>query len=484
MEEKGYKMEEEKGWLLPVVLIWTAYAITCFVSIATVFSMGWHVTSTTGDPVVIAAVSVCALLPQGLLAPLGGVAADTFNRKKILLLCYVVIAAAGLIVAGVIMAGSLSLPVILAFSLVMGVRNGFRDPAFNALMPMLVPEKHLIRINMLDNLLMAASMILAPALGILLYTSFGLSAPLLALAVGSLLSMLTLATVSVPTLAKKTDSRVRDEFAGGFRVLAGHRGMFILVSLFVVGLMAYGPFDNLLPLLVATVFDGDGYAASMCEGAFGVGMLVGSACLMAIGERVPLSRVIAGCAVALGASMLACSLLPSNQFPLLVVCAVLAGACCAGFAGPATTLLQKNCDPKYLGRVMGIFNSAMALGMPLGTAVGGAIAAFTGVQAFVLFDGAAMVVIGVMALMSREMRGLDKADASQVAVAVGVSSEPCHRTGVIGGAAHGVPGGLPGTPCACGRRDWRLAGYACTPRSRAAALPSRVRFDQQNADAY
>ena len=214
MEEKGYKMEEEKGWLLPVVLIWTAYAMTCFVSIATVFSMGWHVTSTTGDPVVIAAVSVCALLPQGLLAPLGGVAADTFNRKKILLLRYVVIAAAGLIVAGVIMAGSLSLPVILAFSLVMGVRNGFRDPAFNALMPMLVPEKHLIRINMLDNLLMAASMILAPALGILLYTSFGLSAPLLALAVGSLLSMLTLATVSVPTLAKKADSRVRDELAG------------------------------------------------------------------------------------------------------------------------------------------------------------------------------------------------------------------------------------------------------------------------------
>ena len=413
MEKKNNAAE--KGWLAPVALIWVAYAITCFVAVATVFSMGWHVTSTTGDPVAIAAVSVCALLPQGLLAPIGGVAADRFNRKGILLVCYVVIVGAALATAGAIMAGYLSLPVILAFSLVLGVRNGFRDPAFNALMPMLVPERHLIRINMLDNLLTAASMILAPALGIFLYTAFGLSAPLLGLAAGSALSMLTLATVSVPTVKAAATARVRDELAGGFKVLAGHRGMLVLVALFVVGLMAYGPFDNLLPLLVATVFGGDGYAASICEGAFGAGMLAGSAGLMALGERLPLSRVIAGCAVALGALILACGLLPSSLFPALVLCAVLAGACCAGFAGPATTLLQKNCDPAYLGRVMGIFNSAMALGMPVGTAIGGAVAGFTGVQLFIIADGAAMLLIGAAAVLSPHLKSLDLRDGGDMA---------------------------------------------------------------------
>ena len=412
MEEQAKDRTMDKGWLGPVALIWVAYAITCFVAIATVFSMGWHVTSTTGDPVAIAAVSVCALLPQGLLAPIGGVAADRFNRKGILLVCYAVVIAAALATAGAILSGHLSLPVILAFSLVLGVRNGFRDPAFNALMPMLVPEKYLIRINMLDNLLTAASMILAPALGILLYTTFGLSAPLLGLAAGSALSMLTLATVSVPTITAPASARVREELAGGFKVLAGHRGMLVLVVLFVVGLMAYGPFDNLLPLLVATVFGGDGYAASICEGAFGVGMLVGSVGLMALGERIPLSRVIAGCAVVLGALMLTCGLLPSTLFPALVLCAVLAGACCAGFAGPATTLLQKNCSPEYLGRVMGIFNSAMALGMPLGTAIGGGVAGLTGVQMFIAADGIAMLLVGVLAVSSRALKSLDSSCAA------------------------------------------------------------------------
>ena len=398
---------EEKGWLGPVAVIWVAYAITCFVAIATIYSMGWHVTTTTGDPIAIAAVSVCGLLPQGLLAPIGGVVADRVNRKSILLVCYAIIAVAAFAMAAVIWTGHLSLPAILAFSLVLGVRNGFRDPAFNALMPMLVPEQHLIRINMLDNLLSAASMILAPALGIFLYTAFGLGAPMLALAVGSALSMLTFATVSVPTVTKPVGARVRDELAGGFKVIAGHRGMLFLVLLFVVGLMAYGPFENLMPLLVATVFGGDGYAASVCAGAFGVGMLAGSMGLMALGERIALSRVIAGCAVIVGVFIAACGLLPGSMFPALVACAGLSGACCAGFAGPATTLLQKNCKPEYLGRVMGIFNSAMALGMPAGTAIGGAIAALTGVPSFFVADGVLMLAIGVGAVLSPALRSLD-----------------------------------------------------------------------------
>ncbi len=407
MKDQKMMTDGEKGWLGPVALIWTAYAITCFVAIATIYSMGWHVTSTTGDPMAIAAVTVCGLLPQGLLAPFGGVVADRLNRKSILLVCYVAIAVAALATAGIILSGHLSLPVILAFVLVMGVRNGFRDPAFNALMPMLVPERHLIRINMLDNLLSAASMILAPALGILLYSTFGLSAPMLALAIGSVLSMLTLATVRVPTVRNEAEVRLRDEFAGGFKMIAEHRGMLVLILVFVVGLMAYGPFDDLMPLLVSSVFGGDGYAASICTGAFGAGLLAGSAGMMAIGEKVPLTRIIAGCAVALSILILVCGLMPGTMLPLLAVCTGLSGGCCAGFAGPATTLLQKNCDPEYLGRVMGVFNSAMALGMPIGTGVGGTIAALTGVQPFFMLDGAAMLVIGMFAVFSKSLCSLD-----------------------------------------------------------------------------
>ena len=151
-------------------------------------------------------------------------------------------------------------------------------------------------------------------------------------------------------------------------------------------------------------------------------MLAGCLGMMAIGEKVPLVRIIAGCAVVLGALIMVCGLLPSPLFPALVLCAVLAGACCAGFAGPATTLLQKNCDPEYLGRVMGIFNSAMALGMPMGTAVGGAIAGVTGVQLFIVADGAAMLLVGIFAVLSKRLKALDWGNGVQIRPAVATGS--------------------------------------------------------------
>ena len=79
-----------------------------------------------------------------------------------------------------------------------------------------------------------------------------------------------------------------------------------------------------------------------------------------------------------------------------------------GFRDPAfNALMQRNCDPGYLGRVMGIFNSAMALGMPAGTIVGGALAGLTGVQPFIAIDGGAMLLVGALALLSRNLKCLD-----------------------------------------------------------------------------
>lgn len=399
---------ETKNWLGPVALIWTAYAITCFAAIATTYSLGWHVTVTTGDPAAVAAVSVCALLPQGLLAPFGGVVADRFNRKRILLVCYVVIVIASLATAAVIATGHLSFPVILAFCLAVGVRNGFRDPAFNAMMPMLVPDSALVRINMLDNMLSAASMILAPALGIFLYESFGLQGPLFGLAIGSALSMLTLATVVVPTVTAQEIEGLAKTLLGGVTAIRSHAGMLALVIVFVLGLMEYGPFDNLLPLLISSVYGGDGYAASIVAGAFGVGLLVGSVVLMAVGDRVKLTHVIAGCALALGLAIIVVGILPGSFYGVLVVCVFIAGASCAGFAGPATTLLQRNCDAEHLGRVMGIFNAAMALGMPIGTALGGAFASLMGIQAFFVADGAFAIALALYAIRSRSIASLEK----------------------------------------------------------------------------
>lgn len=53
------------------------------------------------------------------------------------------------------------------------IGQAFTASAMMAAMPLLVPEKHLLRINTLDQLLMSVASIGAPAFGIFLYTTIG-----------------------------------------------------------------------------------------------------------------------------------------------------------------------------------------------------------------------------------------------------------------------------------------------------------------------
>lgn len=393
-------------WFAPVAIIWAVYALTCFTSIATNYAALWFVTDSTSSALAVAAVSVCSFLPQGLLSPLGGLAADRFNRKTIVIACNAFLAVVAVVMALVIQAGFLSFPLVLVMATLLSVRQAFRDPAFNALMPLLVPQQHLMRINMLDNLLTSASMILAPALGIFLFTTFGLQSVMALAACAAVASIGTFLLVKVPTVVSDSGLGIVGDFREGFAELRRNRGLLCLVAVISVGIMCYAPIDALLPLMVSQSFGGDGYAASLVAGLFGGGMLAGAALLMAAGERLPLTRVIAACGLVVGAGFAAAGLMPASCFAGFCASVFIAAAACAGFSGPTMTLLQKNVQPDKLGRVLGLFSSALALSMPIGSALGGPLAEVMGTPAFFVLDGVILVVLGIILFAVPSVRKL------------------------------------------------------------------------------
>ena len=163
-------------WLARIALIWGGYAVSAFAGNAASYAGIWYVTETTQSPLAIAALYVLAFLPMGLLSPIGGVIADKRNRKTIIIICDAILALSGILIAAWIVWCGPSIQAIMTFCAVYGFTSAFRSPAFNATMPLLVPERHLMRINSMDALLGSISMIATPALGILLFTTFGLQA--------------------------------------------------------------------------------------------------------------------------------------------------------------------------------------------------------------------------------------------------------------------------------------------------------------------
>ena len=400
-------------WLRRIVLIWIGYAVAMLAGSAASYACIWYATETTGSPLSLALLYVLAFLPTGLLSPLGGVMADRFDRKAIIVTSDSLMALASLALAAwVLFAGPGFLPVAL-YCAAYGIVSGFRTPAYNATMPLLVPARHLVRINSMDTLLGSISLIAGPALGILLYTSFGLQATLLLGCVGSAIAAVTM------LLAVAPNDHGAHEQAGawaslreGAATLAEKRGLLVLTIGVSLGLLAYGPIDSLIPLMVSTHFGGDGYAASLVAAVMGIGLLVGSVVLMAVNPQRRLARVIVVAAYIVGAGAVVSGLIPKTGFWVFVVSIGILAIACAWFNAPLMTLLQRSVPEEKLGRVMGLFTAMSGMSIPAGTAVGGAIAEVTGTPLFFLIDGVFLLALATTLALSKSVRRVD-AEAEQ-----------------------------------------------------------------------
>ncbi len=397
-------------WLAIIITIWAGQAVSMVTSYAAGYAAVWYVTETTGSALALAVASICAFLPQGLLSPFGGVIADKYNRKTVMIVADLSIGVVSLVLGFVILAGHITFGLILVMVIVRSIGQAFHGPAMMAAMPLLVPEKHLLRINTLDQLLMSVASIGAPAFGIFLYTTLGFHSVMFLDFFGALAAVAGLALAKIPTVhdASTDDQHVFANMRDGWQALAKTRGLVILIAGITIGMMAFSPLSAIYPLMTYSHFGGDGYMAAIAEAAFGIGMIVGSVILMAWGGGKRLALLIGIAAFIVGITTVACGFLPPSAFPVFVVlCAVMAMAC-AWFNGPLITLVQKNVPPEKTGRALGFTTAAMGLASPIGIALGGMLAESIGIAPFFVVDGVICIALGLLVYLPKSVRALDE----------------------------------------------------------------------------
>lgn len=399
-----------KNWLAIISFIWAGQAVSMITSYAAGYAVVWYVTESTGSALVLVVMNICVMLPIGLLSPFGGIVADKHNRKMIMIVADGTIGLISLIAGFIILAGDVSLVLLTLVCVARAIGQAFHSPAMMATMPMLVPDKHLLRINTLDQLLASIAGIGAPAFGIFLYTTMGFSSVMFLDFIGALFAIAGLALAKVPTVIDETATQqhVIANLRDGFRAVAASRGLLLLIVMVTIGMMIFGPLSAVFPLMTYEHFSGDGYMASLVEAAFGIGMLVGSGILMAWGGGKRLAGLIAVAAVIVGAATAACGLLPPTGFVAFVVLVAVMAMACAWFNGPTMTLTQRNVPDEKMGRAMGLLNAAMGFATPIGIAIGGVAAELMGVAPFFVVDGIACLVLGLVAYVPKSIRALDE----------------------------------------------------------------------------
>jgi DHA3 family macrolide efflux protein-like MFS transporter len=389
--------------------VWSGQAVSFVSSGAAGFAIIWYLSIATASATILALGTIAYFIPLIVLGPLAGAIVDRYNRKYIIIISDLCIAFITILVALMISAGLTSVPLILAMLLLRSVGATFHQPAMQATMPLLVPERHLVRIGSLDQGIIGLSNIVAPALGILLYTSMGLHSALFVDAAGALIACGILAFATIPNvhLAKSERTSLRREMADGMRAIKNCRGMGTFFALITVCCIAYMPMSAFFPLMTSLHFLRDGYSAAIVEAVWSVGFLLGSIVLGIWGggrRLVPLIVISVGVC---GALVVACGLLPPAAYWAFVVLTGLMAITGAFFNSPLIAVIQKNIEPAQLGRVMAVFGALTSLASPIGLVISGPVADVIGVAPLFVASGALMLLIALAALFFPVINNLD-----------------------------------------------------------------------------
>ena len=376
-------------------------------------ALAWQAYTLSHTPTALAMLGVCATVPQ-LLALLGsGILSDRVERRRILLGADATRFVVVFIVAVLVMSGQTHMWQLAVLSVVYGLGAGVAAPAFDSIIPDLVPDQDLQQANALDQFLRPAMLRLGgPALGGVLIAVHGAGTAFLFDAITFLVSALCVWQMGArravdPSDSNEAPSLLADALAG-MRFVKSRIWLWgTLVSATVAYLLFMGPTEVLLPYLVKEVLHGSAGELGIILGAGGVGAIAAALIVSQIGLPRRQLTFMYLCWT-LAALAVAGYGLATAGWQLMIVSLVLSGLEAAGTVAWATTK-QLLVPAEMLGRVSSLDWFISIAGLPVSYALTAPVAALIGAQATFIAAGVLGAGVTFAALFLPHMRDADGA---------------------------------------------------------------------------
>ena len=167
-------------------VLWTATVVSNIGTWMHDVGAGWLMTSLAPSPFMVALVQGATTLPIFLLALPAGALADIVDRRKVLLAVTLFLTLVAAALGGLVWLGLVTPWLLLVFTFLMGAGAAFAAPAWQAIVPTLVPRADLQPAVALNSVGINISRAIGPALGGLIIATLGIAVPFLLNAVSSL----------------------------------------------------------------------------------------------------------------------------------------------------------------------------------------------------------------------------------------------------------------------------------------------------------
>jgi MFS family permease len=377
-------------------LLWLGVLISWIGTWMQTVGSQWLLVAEPNAAALVSLVQVAATLPMMLLALAGGVLADSFDRRRLLITvqAYLFVVASLLTVLTAV--GQMPPGLLLAFTFALGLGAAVQIPAWQAMIPELVPRTQLRAAAGLDLVSVNLAYAVGPVLAGLAIVYLGGVPVVFALKTAAVALFAVSLLFSRPPAAKVGPRRERFLAAlrSGGRYIWHEpvvRRIMLRAILFVVPAMAL---YALLPLIASQRLGlkADGFGALF--GAFGVGAIVGALVLGRVRDRLSNNGMLGGAGVLYAAATAALVLTPS--FPAALAALVFAGLAWMAVTSTLAAELQLFLPVWVRARGLAVYMVIFTGSMTAGALLWGLVAQGVGLQSTFL-AAAVVLLVGVVA---------------------------------------------------------------------------------------
>jgi MFS transporter, DHA3 family, macrolide efflux protein len=394
-----------KNWKSQIARFMISQTVSLLGSMVVMYAIMWYVTLSTQSGIMMTIYVLTTFIPSILISPFAGVWADRLNRKKLMIIADLSIAAVTLLISVLFFMGIRDIWIIFVVSIVRAFGQAVHQPAVSAVYPQIVPPEYLVKVQGIAQGIQSSSMIIMPLLAGLLLATIPLEYILLIDVVTAIIAVaLLIWFVRIPQHAAETSKQEINYFKDikdGLSYTFNHKFVFrIMIFGFLFMILVSAPMF-LTYLQVARVFGPEAWRLATLEAVFGIGMLSGSLLISVWGgfKNRLITYFLSYIALGLGTIVIG---IPFNFFFYVSMWAVV-GFFVAISSPLLVGLIQEKVNPEYIGRVFSVYGLINSISMPLGMLVFGPISDFYDISLIILLSGVGMVIIAIVPFFMKDL---------------------------------------------------------------------------------
>jgi len=386
-------------------LMFTGACLSAIGTWMQVFAQGWLIWKMSGSAQLLALDPILQAIPIFLFSLVGGVLADRFERRHMLIFSQCLQMTVATILTVLVGFHLVKVWHFLTGSFIVGFAQAFGGPAYSALIPTLVPKEDMPNAIALNSIQFNAAVAVGPAFGGLAMAKLGATWCFGLNALSFLAPVITLLMLNTRFLPEKTGGSVLSSLKEGIEFVRSQGAMEGLIVLAFCMAALGVPMRTFLPVFADKVFHRGASIAAWFLSCSGAGSVIGALAVAGLGNVRNKGRWALLMLVALGIGVSAFALSPTVWLSCIAL--FFSGASMMGVFAMVNSLVQLIVSNQMRGRVMSVYNLSFRSGMPMGNLIAGILVKHYTAPPVLAVNGALLVFLGLYYfLVQRRVAGL------------------------------------------------------------------------------